>query len=368
MKIIEIIPQLSSGGGERFVVDLCNEMVNTGHEVILVVLHELEGHGFYTEEIDSRVRVMSMEKRMGVDWGLPFRIVRLIHHERPDVVHTHLRAVVYCSLAMLPGVVHGVIFYHTVHTAARQEAGGGVSAKIRRLIFMHKLCIPVTISEESLRSFEDFYGHSAPMIPNGRNVPQNFQTSLAVQEEFAQYRRTQHTLILLCLARIDKVKRQTMLARVAKRLEDEKKDFTLLLIGSTKYKELVDEILAYHCQCIHILGEKKNPLEYLKMSDAYCLPSSYEGLPISLIEALGVGAVPICTPVGGILDIINDGENGLLTKDLSEESLYETLRNFLEMSNSEIKKLKANAHASYAQYSMTSCANKYIELFNSSQS
>ena len=35
MRIIEIIPQLSQGGAERFVVDLCNGLVMKGHEVTL---------------------------------------------------------------------------------------------------------------------------------------------------------------------------------------------------------------------------------------------------------------------------------------------------------------------------------------------
>lgn len=46
MRIIEIIPQLSQGGAERFVVDLCNGLVMKGHEVTLIVLHSLDNVGF----------------------------------------------------------------------------------------------------------------------------------------------------------------------------------------------------------------------------------------------------------------------------------------------------------------------------------
>lgn len=44
------------------------------------------------------------------------------------------------------------------------------------------------------------------------------------------------------------------------------------------------------------------------MGDAYALCSSYEGMPISLIEAIGVGCIPVCTPVGGIVDVVHNGE------------------------------------------------------------
>lgn len=53
MKILEIIPQLSSGGGERFVVDLCNEL-SKEHDVTLMVLHSLDKVDFYLK----RYRIM----------------------------------------------------------------------------------------------------------------------------------------------------------------------------------------------------------------------------------------------------------------------------------------------------------------------
>lgn len=66
MKILEIIPQLSSGGGERFVVDLCNEL-SKEHDVTLMVLHSLDKVDFYLKEVSNNVRVVSMNKRMGLD-------------------------------------------------------------------------------------------------------------------------------------------------------------------------------------------------------------------------------------------------------------------------------------------------------------
>ena len=52
MKILEIIPQLSSGGGERFVVDLCNEL-SKEHDVTLMVLHSLDKVDFYLKAVDQ---------------------------------------------------------------------------------------------------------------------------------------------------------------------------------------------------------------------------------------------------------------------------------------------------------------------------
>lgn len=360
MKVLEIIPQLSSGGAERFTVDLCNELARLGHEVALVVLHRLEGNGFYLGDLDRRVRVVSMDKRMGADLRLPFRLRRLVRRERPDVVHTHLRGIVYDALEA--SASHGVMHCHTVHTAASQEAGSGISAWVRRCLFRRGRVVPVTISEESLRSFKDYYGLSAPMIDNGRNVPQDLAVSEEVRAEVEGYRRTPRTRVLVCLARISKVKRQTMLARIARQLEA-RYDFTVLLIGTDKDAVLVGEIRAVGCGCLHILGERHNPMEYLKAADAFCLCSSYEGASISLIEALGTGCVPVCSPVGSVVNIVRDGENGLLAADLSEEAYREKVEELLRMPEDRLRKLSAAALASYAPYSMTACAKKYLRLF-----
>lgn len=362
MKILEIIPQLSSGGGERFTVDLCNEL-SKKHEVILCVLHSLEKTGFYLHEVSSQIKIISLNKRAGIDLKLPFKIFRLVQKVKPDVIHTHLRGIVYSGLAIL--WYRDTACFHTVHNSAKQEAGGFISCGVRKYFFLTGLVHAITISEESNNSFVDFYHRRAVMIPNGRNIPKNIIVSEKVKSEFAKYRAIPETCVLVNLARIDEVKRQTMLTRIVKRLNEEGYKLSMLMIGNNKNSKLVAEIDSYHCEYVFVLGEKSNPLEYLKMADGYCLMSSYEGMPISLIEALGTGNIPICTPVGGIVNVIKDGVNGILAKDISENECYSAIKRFLGLKEYEIRKMKENALLSYTSYSMTECAKKYECLFYS---
>lgn len=360
MKIIEIIPQLSSGGAERFTVDLCNKLAED-NEVTLVVFHSITKAGFYENELSDRVKLISLHKKKGIDILLIFKINRIINKIKPDIIHTHLRAIIYIIIASL--LIYKPKYFHTIHNSAEKEAGDRFNKLIRYYLFKWKKILPVTISKESNRSFIDFYGLSATVINNGRNIPSEIEVSKTTIKEFEKY-RIGNRRVLVNLARIDIVKRQTMLARVATRLTNEGFNFSLLIIGSKKNSTLVDEIESNSCSNIHILGEKHNPLEYLKMSDAFCLSSSYEGLPISLIESIGIGIVPICTPVGGIIDVIENNVNGLLSSDLSEIGFYNILKHFLLMDNSALVKMKNASKKSYEPYSMNECANKYINLFN----
>lgn len=360
MKIFEIIPQLSSGGAERFTIDLCNEL-STKHEVTLIVLHSVEKFGFYADELASNVRLVSMDKRMGFDMSLLFRLWRLIKKEKPDVVHTHLNGIVYISLSA--AINRRVVYCHTVHTTADKGVRLLVCRGVRRLLFKTRLSTPITISEESQRSFLDYYGIDAPLIDNGRNVPADLALSASVVDEFKKYRRTDKTRVLVCLARMYPVKRHTLLAKVTARLYAEGYDFTVLAIGSTSQIDIVEEVKGLKSDNFYILGERKNPLEYLKAADAYALCSSYEGLPISLIEALGVGAVPVCTPVGGIVNLVHDGENGILAAGLEEDDYYNAMKRFLDLDDEALCAMSKKAKESYAPFSMTECAQKYVSLF-----
>jgi glycosyltransferase involved in cell wall biosynthesis len=89
----------------------------------------------------------------------------------------------------------------------------------------------------------------------------------------------------------------------------------------------------------------KNSLRIL-YSNAYCfvLPSSAEAFPMVLLEAMVSGTPPIGSTAGGILDIIIDGINGLLSNNFHEAT--EILRDILEGSvNTGSVSAKVQEHA-----------------------
>lgn len=72
-----------------------------------------------------------------------------------------------------------------------------------------------------------------------------------------------------------------------------------------------------------VSGDKKSAL--LNAADAYILPSYYEGLPISILEAESYSLPIISTKVGGIPEIVNDGENGFLFEPGDKQAMYDAI-------------------------------------------
>ena len=62
-------------------------------------------------------------------------------------------------------------------------------------------------------------------------------------------------------------------------------------------------------------------------ADVVILTSRYEGLPLTILEAMRAGAVPIATDVGAVSEVVIDGENGiLLGTDTAVEDAFAALR------------------------------------------
>ncbi len=365
MKILQVIPQLCSGGAERFVVDLCNELSALGHEVVLCTLMKLEGdRAFYKSELSPDVRCVTLNKKLGFSFKTMFDFYALVKNEKPDIIHSHLKSLPYTFLAV-SFLCKGI---HTIHNDAKREAGDVVNRMTRKYLFRIGRVVPVTISPESDRSFRHYYKLEPQLINNGRNIPNDIIVSSEVKNEIESYKVHPQTRCIVQLARLEPQKNIPMMSRVAKRLEQKGYCFVILNIGMSKNKTIVDQIKTIGSESQHLLGERKNPLEYLKYAGAFSLSSIHEGMPISLIEALGVGAIPICTPVGGIVDIIQDGKNGFLAANIQEESFYNALKRYLDTPDDKLAEIRKNALLSYKPFSMTECAKKYVDLYKTYKS
>lgn len=177
-------------------------------------------------------------------------------------------------------------------------------------MFAHRWVTPVTISNASQASFTQLYHCPSELVYNGTAKPVIDNANNLVDS----FRYSPDTQIFIHAGRISQPKNQIVLCRTFKRLVDEGWDVVLLIAGSAENKDIYNEISCYFSDRIVYLGERSDVPSLFAQCDAFCLPSIWEGLPVSMLEALSVGCVPICSPVGGIPDVNKDGENGILSK------------------------------------------------------
>ena len=357
MKIAQFIPALNSGGAERFVVDLSNSLA-TNHKVYLFTLLDVNKHGFYKSDVCENVELISLNKKLGVNLLLPFKIFLKLCKIKPDVVHTHLSPIFYLFLCFF--TLKKPIYFHTIHNDANKEAKSKFGYFIKLFLFKSKLVIPITISDESSRGFLSFYGLDSHQINNGRDVDLNkkYLNNTMLQD----FKKTPNTKILLNVGRIEYQKNHIMLAKAFNILVNKGYDIVLLIIGKKRDKEITDKIRLIN-KDIHLVGQVSNPLDYIANANVFCLSSLYEGMPISLIECFSVGVIPICTPVGGIKDMIVDGKNGFLSKDITLESYVVALEKYLSLNEDELNKMRTYSKKEFKNYSMETCLSKHEDAY-----
>ena len=86
-----------------------------------------------------------------------------------------------------------------------------------------------------------------------------------------------------------------------------------------------------------------------KKKDIFLLPSLTEGCPISLLEALSMGKICVCSKVGDIPLILKNNINGFLI-DLNEKSLNKTLDKIINMDQKSLKNIQLNAIRTVKEY------------------
>lgn len=358
MKIIEIIPHLQTGGGEKFVVDLSNAFADKGHDCILVTLYDPRDNDLLRSYIQSNVVCRSVHKKPGPDLGCMLRLAALIRKEKPDIVHVHLEAVKYILLSAL--TYRKCAYFATLHSEAEREAGRGYSKHVRKFMFRHRLVAPVTISAESERSFERFYRFPAITIENGcapYKSPAN--------DDLKKY-RAGVDMLFVHAGRIHNVKNQLMLVRAFAGLVAEGYNIRLLILGRITDNKLYDAIEEYESDRIVYLGEQQDTRAFMSVADCFCLSSVMEGMPITVIEALSVGCIPIVTPVGGCVNMIRDGINGFISTAVTVESYGNAIRRCLDTEPAVRDAVKKEAFECFKKkYSIDNTAQRYLNLFNS---
>jgi glycosyltransferase involved in cell wall biosynthesis len=363
MKIIQLIYSLCSGGAERFVVSLSNQLAEMGHDVTVCMLLSSgdEKYIFNRQFMRPDVHFHSM----GFEPGFSLRKVRALEQYvlsvNPDVVHCHLNVIPYVfRLSMLSKDIR---FVHTLHNVAENASGKDWQRVINRFFYSKGYIVPVTISEQCQLSYMRFYDLPAPArIDNGCEMPCRTALFETVLSEVSSYKRNDSTPVFIHVARYHEQKNQAMLIDAFNELNKKGTDFILLVLGDGFDQGAGAELKAKACEKIHFLGLKSNVADYLLCADAFCLTSIYEGLPISLLEAVACGVVPVCTNVGGIPDVIENGVTGHLCS-VSTEEYITCLERFIseEVSKADLKDYFER------NFSISGCAMKYLEVYEVSR-
>lgn len=278
---------------------------------------------------------------------------KIIRKNKIDVVHFHVaQKSSFYRKALLAKLVPRrtkVIFhmhasqFDTFYKLAGKKAKKKIQRELSRLDGL------VVLSEEWAAFYEQITDAPIEIIENAVMV-----------EEQPKYnpRATE----IITLGRLGKRKGSYDILHVAKQLESEFPNVCFTLFGDGEIEEVEREMEALASQNVRLGGWllKEDRDEIVAGTVLHLLPSYQEGLPMSILETMSEGIPNLASDVGGIPQVIQDGENGMLIKPGDISSMVEKLRYFL----TDEKLREKLSQASYEKIKTDFSLEKYFEKWD----
>lgn len=354
MYIMQFIPNFSYGGAEIMCANLADDLKKMGNKVAVVSLYNTESS--ITERLKGEnIPIFYLGKKKGLDISLFFKIFSLLKKEKPDVVHAHLYASKYVFFsAWLLGIKSKI---YTIHSEAQKD-GSTIDHFVNKFFFSFLNVIPVALSSDLIKSIADVYGKNAKktkVVFNG--IPLDRCLPIKAYSEKAR--------LFLHIGCFKEAKNHQMLIKAFVLAHKKQPDIELFMYGDgllkNKMEELVDANNAN--SYIHFCGITSNVYSVMSKFDVFLLPSLWEGLPMTLIEAMGTGLPIITTCVGGIPTMLKDKESAVFS-ELNADDLADKIC-LLYNDVGLRKQLGINAQKRSLQFSSKTMASNYCEIYNS---
>jgi len=354
MKILQVIPYFCFGGAETMCENLTYVLTAMGHSVTVVSLYN-EKTPIARRMEEAGIRILYLDKKLGLDVSMIPKLMKIIRQEKPDVVHTHLTVIKYAVIsAKLCGIRRCI---HTVHNVAREEAEGRLQQVMNTFFFRLGWCVPVALSPEVRRTIVSFYGmkeERVPMIYNGVDLGKCLPKT-----DYGLKKPT----VLLHVGRFNEQKNHKGLLEAFSRILKSHPDCCLQLIGDGNLEEETKQ----YAEALGIgekvlfLGNQSNVYPFLQNADVFLLPSRYEGMPMTIIEAMGTGLPIVASAVGGVPDMMTDGESGMLVS-CEPEAVAQAVCTLLESEDLR-QTIGQAAKAKSVEFSAAHMACAYSEIY-----
>ena len=317
------------GGTERVVWELATRL-NPARFDVTVWLPEAEGVDELASSLAAREVKVERVSEVGSrwDWKGMFRTWQRLRRERPALLHLHhvwpASDRYLPSLAEAAGVPHLVL---TEHIVGQPHSAGQKMLKRRELARADAVTAVCGAVAESLVHDYGVPRERLRVVPNGADPPDEALEQPAARRMRVELGASAMRPLWVCAARLEEQKGHVVLLEALAGLKRRGLDFVVALAGDGSLRESLERRVAGSglTDCVRFLGlvEEIGPL--LAAADAVVMPSRWEGLPLTLLEALARARPVVASAVGGIPEVIEDRISGRLVPPGDVAALTEAL-------------------------------------------
>lgn len=320
INVLLLVTELNIGGAEKVVQQIATGLPLDRYRVLVACLYD---PGPIAHDIrDAGVPVVDLQMRGKWDARVVHRLHRLLQHHRIDILHSHLihANLLAAAVGRLGGTRIIITTRHNVYIgpiwrewfnrwlSPRRDAAVVISEEVR-----------IAELERSKSDCDKVF-----LIPNGITVSRFREIDPAAMLSLREvWQIGPNDLAIGMLARFHEQKGHRHIIDAAKIILRKMPDTKVVLVGEG---QLLPSMQA-RARRLGIAGSvifpgiRRDVPEILGLLDLFVLPSLWEGLPISILEAMAARLPVVATRVGGVPEVVLDGVTGLLVPPRDPQAL-----------------------------------------------
>lgn len=331
MRIVHFIGTNFLGGPERQILNHVSRLLPAGHQVLLISFDEAGG-----QELQAESTKMGVECRLlpASKWRIGDVLRGLVHaHDnwRPDVVCAHgYKAGLYTLILKLTRKCRFVGF---------SRGWTSESFTIHLYSLLDRLTIRfadivVAVSQSQGEKLRRAWVPAAKIrvVENAVTIPQSTGPLPATGAIRQELKLPADARLVLAAGRLSPEKGYGDLLDAMAILVREVPNVHLLLAGDGPLaSELAAHAARLPCHMhIHFLGMRRDMANLFRQAEVFALSSLSEGLPNVILEAMAFGVPVAATRVGGLPEIVDDNETGLLVPARRPDELARAIVRYLQ--------------------------------------
>jgi glycosyltransferase involved in cell wall biosynthesis len=309
--ILVLIKGLGIGGAERLVSE--GSVFWNRSRFDYHVAYVLPWKNQLAGDLEERgIDVTCLGGPRGTSAGAARRLRHIIRSLGVDLVHAHLPAT-----GVLARFVSPVPVVYTEHNLASSYR---LPVRLLNRATYRRNAAVIAVSDAVATSLDGYPGPSPTIIHNG--------VSTTIDPHAGERVRTELGLALddplvVHVGNIRPLKGHEVLVEAARRLLQQRPEVTVVSIGAEKHPGDLERVtaLASDLPRLKFLGRRFDAREFIAAADILVNPSTVEGLPLAILEAMASRTPVVATAVGGVPSVIHDGQTGLLAQPNDPEAL-----------------------------------------------
>jgi len=345
IKVVHIINTLRIGGAENCVRLLVTRLDRQLFSSLVVAV---QGSGPNEEELRQEgipVIVMNRPRRSIVLGPLFFwdvlitgwELFQILKREKPLILQTHLPVSEYFGLLIgrWVGIPYLVYTFHSSNFLPKRNEKSFRYWARKKLtqVLVKRAQKVIAVSQaiaETVRGMEPDSAIDVRIIPNGIETDR-FENISHLGRLKRELGMKPDDPLIASIGSLSPVKNQVMLLTAAVRMIRSYPNLHIILVGDGPLKHLLLEVREKMglTPYVHFLGLRKDIPEILSESDIFVSTSRWEGLPLSILEAMAAAKPIVATAVPGVLEVLEEKSGVLIPLDDIDE-LTKALQTLLE--------------------------------------